>query len=143
MTKIILSPILDIDYDLPPFSKFNPEKLFNTDDIKYKINLNIENILLGIEENENETEKKDELILSKNKYGFNYLECLYKLNNEELWDKYKMHKKEIKSYIRNSLVSSINIRDCNHHNFFLIVIKRKFARNCMLGLGLNYMSMLV
>ena len=96
MSKIILSPILDIDYDLPSFSKFKPEKLFNNGDFKYKINLNIENILLGAEEAEDENIKKkeknnDELILSKNKYGFNYLECLYKLNYVGLWDKYKIH----------------------------------------------------
>ena len=96
MTKIILSPILDIDYDLPSFSKFKPEKLFNIGDLKYKINLNIDNILLGTEEAEkenNEIKEKndDDLFLSKNKYGFNYLECLYKLNFVGLWDKYKMH----------------------------------------------------
>ena len=96
MTKIVLSPILDIDYYYPPFKKFNKDKLFNKDDIKYKINLNIENILIGNEESETETKEikeknSDELILSKNKYGFNYLECLYKLNYEGLWDKYKMH----------------------------------------------------
>ena len=96
MTKIVLSPILDIDYDFPSFSKFKKEKLFNIGDIKYKINLNIENILLGAEENENENSEKkeknnDDLVLSKNKYDFNYLECLYRLNSEGLWEKYKIH----------------------------------------------------
>ena len=96
MSKIILSPILDIDYYFPAFKKFNTEKIFNKDDIKYKINLNIENILTGIEESENENneikEKNNEdVILSKNKYGFNYLECLYKLNYEGLWERYKTH----------------------------------------------------
>ncbi|MBQ3436992.1 MAG: hypothetical protein IJG31_00500, partial [Fusobacterium sp.] len=39
MTKVILTPILDINYYLPQFSKFNKEKLFNKDDYKYKISL--------------------------------------------------------------------------------------------------------
>ena len=114
MTKILLSPILDIDYYYPPFKKFKTEKLFNKDDIKYKINLNIENILIGNEENENESneikEKSDELILSKNKYGFNYLECLYKLNYEGLWDKYKMHyEQKINLEINNNNSSNNNL----------------------------------
>ena len=33
----------------------------------------------------------DDFIVNKNKYGFNYLECLYKLNYGDLWDKYKTH----------------------------------------------------
>ena len=95
MSKIILSPVLDIDYYFPSFKKFNPEKLFNKDDVKYKINLNIENILTGNEESDNENNEKkekntDEIILTKNKYGFNYLECLYKLNYVGLWDQYKI-----------------------------------------------------
>ena len=69
MTKILLSPILDIDYYYPPFKKFNTEKLFNKGDTKYKINLNIENILIGNDESENENSEKrgrkdsDQLIL--------------------------------------------------------------------------------
>ena len=45
MTKVILSPILDINYYLPNFSKFNKNKLFNKDDYKYSISLNVEEIL--------------------------------------------------------------------------------------------------
>ena len=115
MTKIILTPILDIDYYYPPFKKFNTEKLFNKDDIKYKINLNIENILIGNEENENESNEikeknSDESLLSKNKYGFNYLECLYKLNYEGLWDKYKMHCEQKISLEINNNNSSNNLK---------------------------------
>jgi len=36
MTKIVFSPILDMDYYMPPFSKFNVTNLFNKDDYKYK-----------------------------------------------------------------------------------------------------------
>ena len=134
MTKILLTPILDIDYYMPCFKKFNPEKLFNKDDIKYKINLNIENILLGkedileenkITENMNEIitneindNINDDLIVNKNKYGFNYLECLYKLNYEGLWEKYRIYYEQKINYDindneqidRDSLKSSYEIK---------------------------------
>ena len=45
MTKVLLTPILDIDYYLPKFSKFNKDKLFNKDDYKYKISLNLKKYL--------------------------------------------------------------------------------------------------
>ena len=47
MTKPLLSPIYDIEYSLPIFSKFDTHNLFNTKtNYKYKINMNIDNILL-------------------------------------------------------------------------------------------------
>ena len=49
-TKIILTPILDIDYYLPQFKYFNKDNLFNVDDYKYNISLNVEEIL-KIEDN--------------------------------------------------------------------------------------------
>ena len=113
MTKVLFSPILDIDYYMPPFSKFDYKKLFNKEDFKYKINLNIENILLtneldektenNIDEEEiknkiniqeEKNEKKDEsnkTIISKNKYGFNYLESIYKLSYDGIWEQYKLN----------------------------------------------------
>ena len=113
MTKILLTPILDIDYYIPPFSKFDYKKLFNKDDFKYKVNLDIENILLSNENEENVEEsttgnntentiniieeKKENInnnkksLINKNKYGFNYLECIYKLNYSGIWDLYKSY----------------------------------------------------
>ena len=104
MTKIIFSPILDLDYYMPPFSKFDAKKIFNKEDFKYKINLNIENLLLS-KENENNSENKEnkniiiiedenkneknKFVIYKNKYGFNYLECIYKLSYEGIWEQYK------------------------------------------------------
>ena len=118
MTKILFSPILDIDYNMPPFSKFNNKKLFNKEDYKYKINLNIENLLL-INENEEKTEENntnsqfdnninkainegkkgnkkniDKSPIIKNKYGFNYLECNYKLNYDGIWEQYKSYNEQ-------------------------------------------------
>ena len=72
MTKVLLTPILDIDYYLPNFSKFDKNKLFNKDDYKYKIYLNVEEILKIKEEKKNENkieeeDKKEEIILNINK----------------------------------------------------------------------------
>ena len=56
MTKILLSPILDINYYLPNFKAFDKSKLFNPDDYKYFINLNFDKIFKF--EKENFLEKK-------------------------------------------------------------------------------------
>ena len=58
MTKVVLSPILDIDYYLPKFKHFNKDNLFNKDNYKYVISLNVEEIL-KIEEDENKVNKLD------------------------------------------------------------------------------------
>ena len=66
MTKVILTPILDIDYYLPQFSKFNKDKLFNKDDYKYKISLNVEEIIKVSEDNNNNyNQNKSENIINK------------------------------------------------------------------------------
>ena len=113
MTKLLFSPILDVDYNMPPFSKFDSKKLFNKEDYKYKINLNIDNLLISNENEEiteenninkendgneiiinekNENKKNiNKSIIMKNKYGFNYLECIYKLNYNGIWEQYKAY----------------------------------------------------
>ena len=113
MTKLLFSPILDVDYNMPPFSKFDSNKLFNKEDYKYKINLNIDNLLISNENKEiteenningendnnkiiinekNESKKNiNKSIIMKNKYGFNYLECIYKLNYNGIWEQYKAY----------------------------------------------------
>ena len=67
MTKVILSPILDINYYLPQFSKFDKKKLFNKDDYKYSISLNVEEILKIPEEKNNRDINKEEGIINKEK----------------------------------------------------------------------------
>ena len=120
MTKIILTPILDLDYYFPPFSKFDKQKLFNKNDFKYKVNLNINSILLSASNDNNslneenklsnnidkpisslEEEKKENKnnesniqYIYKNKFGFNYLECIYKLSYEGLWEQYKLNQEQ-------------------------------------------------
>ena len=117
MIKPLLVPILDLDYYSPPFKKFDKTKLFKKDNYNYKINLDIDDILLDeseINNNnnninnqneknndintkniiiENKNDNQDFKIL-KNKYGFNFLESLYKLSYNELWDKYQLFSKQ-------------------------------------------------
>ena len=86
MIQPLLTPILDIDYYLPEFKKFDKSKLFNKDNYNYKINLDIDEIL-----KEEVKEEKKKIIYLKNNFGFNYLECLYKLPYSGLWDQYKYY----------------------------------------------------
>ena len=87
MSKILLSPILDLNYYLPKFSKFNVANLFNKNDYKYYINLDADDIL-NIYDNKNNNETNTENYIKKNKYKFNYLECLYKNQFNNIWDNY-------------------------------------------------------
>ena len=89
MTQPLLTPILDIDYYLPDFKKFDKSKLFNKNNFYYRINLNIDEILKE-EIKKQETEEKN-IIYKKNSFGFNYLECLYKLPYTGLWELYKYY----------------------------------------------------
>ena len=80
MSKILLSPILDLKYYLPKFSKFDVSKLFNRDNYKYNICLNVDNIL-NINENDNQNENNINA-------QFNYLFYLYKNQYNNIWDSY-------------------------------------------------------
>ena len=121
MTKIILTPILDVEYYMPEFSKFDSGKLFKEGDYKYKINLNIEEILR--EKNiKNEKEKlNNKEINSKanNNLGFNYLKCIYKLSYEDIWEKYKTYN-EHKFNFENDTIANItrNMSMSNDYEFF-------------------------
>ena len=96
MTMPLLAPILDIDYYLPDFSKFDNKKLFNDGDYYYKVNLDIDDILRDeieekIENNISNNDKLNEINFIKNNYNFNYLECIYKYSNDKIWEKYSLH----------------------------------------------------
>ena len=87
MAQLLMKPILDLDYYLPQFKKFEKNKLFNNNNYYYHINLDIDNILfdeshIDINNNTQNLEPK------KNEYGFNYLESIYKNSYDELWEKY-------------------------------------------------------
>ena len=91
MTKVILTPILDIDYYLPNFSKFNKKKLFNKDDFKYVISLNVEEIL-NISDNKNEEENL--MIYLKEENDFNIRKKKEKKGNITIESKIIEEKKE-------------------------------------------------
>ena len=95
MTMPLLCPVLDIDYYMPDFSKFDRKKLFNPGDYNYKISLDIDDILRDELDEQIENDKKTnkdsktpELNFKKNNYNFNYLEALYKSSNDKIWEKY-------------------------------------------------------
>ena len=101
MTMPLLCPVLDVDYYMPDFGKFDKKKLFNDGDYNYKINLDIDDILKDELDEKIENEKKNskantnkppkEIISVKNNYKFNYLECLYKYSDEKIWEKYQSY----------------------------------------------------
>ena len=117
MTKIILTPILDVEYYLPKFSKFDKNKLFNEGDYKYKINLDIDSIFDYEEDkkeikeiNENKiVNELDDLQFDRNYYGFNYLECIYKLAYRGLWKKYKNYYEQKLNFEKNSKSRSMSV----------------------------------
>ncbi len=94
MTMPLLVPILDMEYYLPDFGKFDKNKLFNNGDCNYKISLDIDDILRDELDETIENKKKnkvDDIKFIKNNYNFNYLESIYKSGNEKIWEKYKLY----------------------------------------------------
>ena len=146
MIKPLLVPILDLDYYTPPFKAFDKTKLFNNNNYTYQINLDIDDILLDKEEENSlalkpkningnviNEPKKDigDCKIIKNKYGFNFLECFYKLYYKDIWDKYKQLSKqninfekiikinkEAYSTLINSKVISKNLEDIQRENIY-------------------------
>ena len=96
MTQLLMKPILDIDYYLPNFKKFDKSKLFNTNNYSYQINLDIDKILFDDsqeDQNDDKKTKENEPLFksNKNSNGFNYLECIYKYSYDDLWQKYQSY----------------------------------------------------
>ena len=122
MIKPLFSPVLDINYYLPNFTKFNKKKLFNDNNYNYNINLDIDEILGDDNTNLNNvneilkktkeerdknknlkrisintyynTYNKKRMHVIRNNYGFNYLESLYKLNYEGIWELYNNYSEQ-------------------------------------------------
>ena len=105
MTKIILTPILDLEYYMPDFSKFDSQKLFNEGDYKYKVNLDIEEILREKEEEYYTSLNKESNSKVQNYLGFNYLECIYKLSYFGVWEKYKNYNEQKFNFENNSIAN--------------------------------------
>ena len=117
MYKALLSPVLDVNYYIPNFNAFDKKNLFNSNNYKYFINMNVDEILEG---NSNQFYDKNirakSLNIVQNNNGFNYLESLYKYNYEGIWNLYNkrknvsfslLGKKEI-DIITNYIVDDIN-----------------------------------
>ena len=135
MTRPLLTPVLDINYYLPNFAKFDKNKLFNKDNYDYNIKLDVDeilgddnpnsNIIINdlynkTEEEENKNvinevnshplvKRKSRISINsyynkynvntnyhgvKNTFGFNYLESLYKLNYEGVWELYNTYSEQ-------------------------------------------------
>ena len=90
MSKILLSPILDLKYYLPNFSKFDITNLFNKNDYKYHICMDVDEIL-KISDKKEEENTNDRKIIKYINQNFNYLESLYKSQYNNLWDIYYTH----------------------------------------------------
>ncbi len=89
MSKILLSPILDLNYYLPKFSKFNASTLFNKEDYKYYMCMDIDEILnINIKEDEDENNNKKGDFIKYNTHKFNYLVSLYKNQYSNIWEIY-------------------------------------------------------
>ena len=93
MIKPILTPVYDINYYLPEFKTFEKQKLFNKNIYNYNIDLDIDEIL-KYEVKENIINNNESFNSLKNQYGFNYLECLYRMPDEEIWNYYKISYEE-------------------------------------------------
>ena len=125
-TKIILTPIIDIDYYLPNFKYFNKDNLFNVDDYKYNISLNVEEIL-KIEDNKkvqikNENKGEDD---NKNK-NENNINNLYNEEKEEEEEKDEEEEKlnEEKNQI-DDLGENLNLNNFNNEITSQINISKK------------------
>ena len=107
MTKIILTPILDVEYYMPQFSKFDSKKLFNEGDYIYKVNLDIDEILREKDLEEGKSNSQNKEINSKcfNNIGFNYLECIYKLSYGGIWEKYKNYNEQKFNFENNTIAN--------------------------------------
>jgi len=94
LSRPILSPLLDLNYYVPKFTKFNLENLFikNDKNAELYVNLDIEEIL------NKKNEKSSECNMYKGftrfnsvvepELKFNYLREIYKLNHPIIWNSY-------------------------------------------------------
>ena len=90
--KPLLVPILDIDYYLPTFSYFNPQKIFKikNDDSnnsnKFKLIMDIDKILKLTEQNQVVMENIKKTFGDIKKTKYNYLRYIYLKSNKDLYD---------------------------------------------------------
>ena len=121
MTQILLKPILDFEYYLPNFKKFDKKQLFNKNNKFYQVKLDIDDILLDEVQIEYLKDKKREFIAKRNSNGFNYLECLYKYSYDDIWDDY------LSFYERNINIEKIGL--VNKNSYELLVSNKEIVKN--------------
>ena len=146
MAKMLLVPILDIDYYLPDFRKFNKKDLFLNEHKIYKIHLDIDEILQDIDyiekkqilvkNDENNidtnlsTEKNEELIYDfeninfiHNEHGFNYLENIYKNSYHNLWYNYLIIMiNELENNFNKFNLKQYDLKNIFESNFKIVII---------------------
>ena len=109
MSKILLSPILDLNYYLPKFSKFDISNLFNKENVNYNINMDVDLIL-----RRDSIRKNSELnYFDINNFTFNFLAILYKFQySKSIWDSYYLNfVEQYNENIENKTFSSKEIFD--------------------------------
>ena len=163
MVKPLFSPVLDINYYLPNFKKFDKNKLFNNDNYDYNIYLDIDEILDGgsnsnmniINDNDNKNKEKNDVFMMdykkrisinsyynksnhngkihgiKNIYGFNYLECLYKLNYEGIWEIYNDYNDQRLSVDKKD-INTVDMNDSFQNQISSEILKNKSSNLSML-----------
>ena len=117
MTKVLLSPILDIDYYLPEFKSFDKNKIFNKDDYKYKIKLNV-NEILNLDEDEN-IKGNNEININNSKKN--------NINEENLDEKVENNKNKIKEDIKKKIFKNGIKHPINSSSGNEIIIKKIFC----------------
>ena len=130
LTKPLLTNILDINYYLPPFKSFDNQKLFDKNNYHYKINLDIDNIfeeeeiIDDIDTNIIKTKDNENNInIYKNEHGFNFLECSYKFQYNNIWNLYQ------KYYKKNSKYKKLILNGQKSSNIFNSNIMLKHKEN--------------
>ena len=134
MSKILLSPILDLNYYLPKFSKFDTSKLFNKDNVNYNINMDVDLIL----EKDSLRKNSEQFYFDINNFTFNYLAILYKYQySNSIWDSYYLNfveqynenienktfsSKEIFELLFQNKLSSINEDNVQSENIYTCCI---------------------
>lgn len=119
MTKVLLSPILDVDYYLPEFKTFYKNKIFNKDDYKYMIKLNV-NEILSLDEEENIKVSNEIIINNSKKNNIN-------INKEKLNEKVDNNKNKIKEDIKKKIFKNGIKHPINSKNGNEIIIKKIFC----------------
>ena len=113
MSKILLSPILDLKYYLPKFSKFNASTLFNKEDYKYHICMNVDEIVNinskpEADDSNNGFDDNNGEYIKYNENNFNYLESLYKNQYNNIWEIYYTNYMEQKKSNNNDISLTAN-----------------------------------